>query len=165
MIGVFVGSAVFGQIKELTFDEAVAIGLRENVLMKNTRNDLQSFKTDKAYNVANFTPNLGVSAGLSQTSGPQVDAELGLVNSTTDNFRASIGANLVIFSGNDRLHALKASNYRLEGQDLLVKRTEQDVINVVALQFLQVLLDQELLKSGREPGVPAKDPGSDHRIC
>ena len=89
-------------------------------------------------------------AGISQTSGPQVDPELGLVNSVTNSFRASVGANLVIYNGNNRLHALKGSNYRLVGQELLVQRTEQDVINTVAVQFLQVLLDQELLKIAEE---------------
>lgn len=143
-------TAAFGQVKELTFDEAVSIGLSENVIMKNTRNDLQSFKTDKAFNIANFTPNLGIQSGISQTSGPQVDQEQGFVNSTTTSFSAGIGTSLVIYNGNNRLHALKGSDYRLLGQDLLVKRTEQDVINTVALQFLQVLLDQELLKIAEE---------------
>ena len=87
IIGVFVATTTLAQQKELTFAEAVEIGLTENVLMKNTRNDLRSFKADKTFNVTNFTPNLGIQAGVSRTSGPQVDPELGLVNSTSDNFR------------------------------------------------------------------------------
>ena len=142
--------AVFGQVKELSFEEAVTIGLNDNFVMKNTRNNLETFKTDKAFRISSFTPNLGVSAGISQTSGPQVDPELGLVNAVTDNFRGSVGANLVIFNGNDRIHSLKSSTYQLTGQELQVKRTEQDVINQVALQFLQVLLDQELLNIAEE---------------
>jgi outer membrane protein len=150
LIGVLVAATAFGQVNELTFDEAVSIGLSENVFMANTRNNLKSFKTDRTFNITNFTPNLGVRAGISQTSGPQVDPELGLVNSITNSFNGSIASSLVIYSGNDRLHALKSSNYRLTGQELLVKRTEQDVINQVALQFLQVLLDQELVKIAEE---------------
>jgi outer membrane protein len=150
VIGVFAAVAAFGQVKELTFEEAVNIGLSENVLMKNTRNDLRTFKADKAFNVASFTPNLGIRAGISQTSGPQLDPERGPITVTSDNFNATIGANLTLYNGNNRLHGLKSSNHRLVGQELLVQRTEQDVINQVALQFLQVLLDQELLKIAEE---------------
>jgi outer membrane protein len=141
---------LFAQEQQLTFAEAISIGLNDNFLMKNQRNNLKSFKTDKAAQISSFTPSLGVTAGISQTSGPQVDPELGLVNSRTDNFRGSIGANLVIFNGNNRIHSLKSSSYRLEGQQLMVERAEQDVMNQVALQFLQVLLDQELLRIAEE---------------
>jgi outer membrane protein len=138
------------QNSNLTFAEAVTIGLSDNVVIKNTRNSLRSFKTDKAFQVMAFTPNLGVNSGLSQTSGPQIDQEKGLVNATTSNFRGSIATNLVLYNGNRRINSLKSSAYRLQGQELLIRRTEQDVINQVALQFLQVLLDQELLKISEE---------------
>lgn len=134
------------QTRDLTFSDAVGIGLNDNAFMKNTRNNLRAYKTNKAAQISSFTPNLGITSGISQTSGPQIDQEQGLINSTTSSFRASIGSNLVLYNGNNRLHSLKASTYRLESQELLIKRTEQDVINQVALQFLQVLLDQELLK-------------------
>ncbi len=138
------------QPTQLTFAEAVKIGLHENVVMKNTRNNLRSFQANKAIRVAAFTPNLGVSSGISQTSGPQIDEQKGLINSITSNFRASVGSELVIFNGNNRINSLKASAYRLQGQEFLLKRTEQDIINQVALQFLQVLLDQELLRIAEE---------------
>ena len=150
LITIFTGTTASSQERQLTFEEAVTIGLRENVLMKNTRNNLKTFKADKSFNIASFTPNLGIRTGISQTSGPQLDPEAGPITVTSDNFNFGVGANLTLFSGNDRLHALKASNYRLVGQDLLVQRTEQDVINQVAVQFLQVLLDQELLKIAEE---------------
>jgi outer membrane protein len=144
-IGLLSAITLSAQNNELTFSDAVTIGLSDNVVMKNTRNSLRSFKTDKAFQIMSFTPNLGISSGASQTSGPQVDPEKGLINATTSNFRATIGSNLVLYSGNNRIHALKSSAYQLQGQELLIKRTEQDIINFVALQFLQVLLDQELL--------------------
>jgi outer membrane protein len=148
-IGLFVAAAV-AQVKELTFEEAVTIGLSENVIMKNTRNDLRSFESDRIFNLTNFTPNLGIQSGIRRITGPQADPVLGFVDKTTDNFNATIGSSLVIYNGNNRINSLKASSQRLVGQELLVKRTEQDVINQVALQFLQVLLDQELLKIAEE---------------
>lgn len=147
---IFSTCVVYAQKKELTFTEAVTIGLSDNVIMKNTRNNLRSFKTARNAQVLSFTPNLGISSAVSQTSGPQIDQEQGFINSTTSSFRASIGSNLVLYNGNNRIHALKASKYRLKSQQLLIDRTEQDIINQVALQFLQVLLDQELLKISEE---------------
>ena len=79
------------QTKELTFTDAVEIGLSDNVVMKNTRNNLRSYKTDKNSQTLAFTPNLGVTGGLSQTSGPQIDPEKGQINAITSNFRTSIG--------------------------------------------------------------------------
>jgi len=145
-LGLFPVFTLTAQNKELTFSEAVNIGLNDNAFMKNTRNNLRVYKSDRSTQISAFTPNLGVTSGISQTSGPQIDQEQGLINSTSTSFRASIGSNLVLFNGNNRIHSLKSSTYRLEGQELLIKRTEQDVINLVAVQFLQVLLDQELLK-------------------
>jgi outer membrane protein len=150
LVATFSAFSLSAQKKELTFSDAVEIGLSDNVVMKNTRNSLRSFKADKSFQAMAFTPNLGVQGGLSQTSGPQVDAEKGLINATTSNFRSSIGSNLVLYNGHSRINSLRASSYRLEGQELLVKRTEQDLINQVAVQFLQVLLDQELLKITEE---------------
>lgn len=150
LVLVFVGVlictlSVQAQKKELSFEEAVSIGLSDNVIMMNTRNNLRSFKTDKSLQISSFTPNLGIQSGLQQTTGPQVDPEKGFVNATTDYFQANIGSELVLFNGTSRIHSLKSSSYRLIGQEYLIQRTEQDVINQVALQFLQVLLDQELL--------------------
>jgi len=142
----FYAFSVCAQNKELTFTEAVDIALQDNVMMKNARNNLRAYKADKAFRLYSFTPNLGITSGYSRTSGPQVDAEEGFITTTTGAFRASIGSELVLYNGNNRINSLKSSVYRLNGQELLIKRTEQDVMNQVAMQFLQVLLDQELLK-------------------
>ncbi|MEN8247423.1 MAG: TolC family protein [Bacteroidota bacterium] len=144
-MGVAYVSSLQAQEKQLTFEEAVSIGLSDNVIMMNTRNDLKAYKTEKSYQISNFTPNLGIQSGFQQTTGPQVDPEKGFVNATTDYFRATIGSEWVLFSGTSRIHSLKSSSYRLEGQEFLIQRIEQEVMNQVALQFLQVLLDQELL--------------------
>lgn len=150
IISVLLSAPILGQVKQLSFAEAIAIGLNENFVMKNTRNDLKTFKSNKALQISSFTPNLGMQAGISQTTGPQLDAELGAITATSESFNTGIGSSLVIFSGNSRIHDLKASSYRLEGQELLIKRTEQDIMNQVAVQFLQVLLDQELLRIAEE---------------
>jgi outer membrane protein len=146
ILGLLSAFTLSAQNRELTFTDAVTIGLSENVVMKNTRNNLRAYQADKTFRVLLFTPNLGVTSGLSQTTGPQVDPEKGLINATTDNFNTTIASNLVLYAGNNRINSLKSSTYQLQGQELLIKRTEQDLINQVALQFLQVLLDQELLK-------------------
>jgi outer membrane protein len=146
IFGLFPVLALSAQNRDLTFSDAVNIGLNDNAFMKNTRNNLRAYKTDKSAQISSFTPNLGITSGISQTSGPQNDPVEGRINTTTSSFGASIGSSLVIYNGNNRINSLKSSSYRLEGQELFIKRTEQDVINLVAMQFLQVLLDQELLK-------------------
>ena len=110
ILGLFPVLSITAQVRDLEFSEAVQLGLNDNAFMKNTRNNLRIYQTDKAAQISAFTPNLGITSGLSQTSGPQIDQEQGLINSTSTSFRASIGSNLVLFNGNNRICYYKLSH-------------------------------------------------------
>ena len=133
--------------QDLSFEQAVSIGLAENVDLKNSRNNLYAIKTQKTTNQMAFLPNLNLSANGGQVRGQQINQVTGEgFNSTNDTFFGNLGTNLGIYQGNSRIHALKESNYRLASQEAFVDRTKQDVVYDVAINFLQVLLDQELLR-------------------
>ena len=142
----FVAGFTFAQ-EQLTFEQAVSIGLAENVNLKNSRNDLYSSKSQKTTAQMAFLPNLNLSASGGQTKGQQINQVTGDgFNSTNDAFFGNLNTNMGLFQGNARINALKESKFRLASQEALVSRTQQDVVYNVAIQFLQVLLDQELQK-------------------
>ena len=145
LLGVFSVFVVSAQTRELTFSDAVTIGLAENVNLKNSRNNLYGFQAQKTTDQMAFLPNLNISAQGGRTEGQQINQVTGQgFNSTNDAFFGNVNSNLGVYQGNARIHALKESKYRLASQQALVTRSAQDVIYDVAIQFLQVLLDQEL---------------------
>lgn len=145
IIGLVSAVTVSAQTRNLTFSDAVTIGLAENVNLKNSHNDLYARKAQKTTDQMAFLPNLSIGASGGQTKGQQINQVTGQgFNSTNDAFFGNVNSNLGVYQGNARIHALKESKYRLASQQALVTRSTQDVIYDVAIQFLQVLLDQEL---------------------
>ena len=145
ILGLLSAVSLSAQNKNLTFSDAVTIGLAENVSLKNSYNDLYAIKTQKTTDQMAFMPDLNIGASGGQTKGQQINQVTGQgFNSTNDAFFGNINTNLGLYRGNQRIHALKESKYRLASQESFVARSTQDVIYNVAIQYLQVLLDQEL---------------------
>lgn len=144
-------SPLIAQVNELSFDQAVAIGMKENLNLKLSRNTLYSLKSQKLTDRSAFLPNLLISGTAGRTQGQQINPVTGVGGDfTNDLFFASISARMPLFQGNSRLRTMKASKLRYDAQQALVSRTTQNVIYDVATQFLQVLLDQELLIIAQE---------------
>lgn len=135
----------------LTFSEAVKIGLDKNVTLNQQKNTLYSRQVQRNQSRAAFLPSLGVQGLASRTDGKQPNPDGGeLIDLTNDYVNASIGAEMTLFNGFTQVNTLQQSSNQFKAQTALVSRTEQDVIFNVTTQYLQVLLDQELLKIAKE---------------
>ncbi len=136
---------------KLTFKEAVKLGLEKNVLLNQAKNTLDARQAARNQSFAALGPNLFAQGQGFRNIGQQPNPENGnLENLTVDNFSASLNANLMLFNGFSRVNQMKASVSQFKAQIALVSRGEQDVIYNVTLQYLQVLLDQELLRIAEE---------------
>jgi len=136
---------------KLTFEDAVKIGLKNNVLLNQQKNQLEVNQAQKLNAVGNFIPGVNVQGYYQHQTGQQPDQTTGdLVDSETDNAGYQVNANLPIFNGLGRFNTLKSADNQLSAQGYLVKRSSQDVIFNVATQYLRVLLDQELLRIAEE---------------
>jgi len=132
---------------KLTFEEAIKIGLEKNVLLNQARNTLESTEAQKLNAIGTLTPSLSVGGNYQHQKGAQPNTTSGeLEDLITDYAGYQLNANMVIFNGLGRLNSVKSASRQVDAQGYLVKRTSQDVIFNVATQYLQVLLDQELLK-------------------
>jgi outer membrane protein len=131
----------------LTFNEAVHIGLKRNMLLNQQKNQLMANQAQKLAGYGNFLPNLNLTSNYTHQNGNQQNTTTGdLENLSTDYFGTQLNANLTLFNGLRNIHTLSQSNKQVSAQAYLVKRSTQDVVSTVANQYLTVLLDQELLK-------------------
>ncbi|MBX2840784.1 MAG: TolC family protein [Flammeovirgaceae bacterium] len=152
-IGVFFTLSQIGcaQKLALSFHEAVQKALEENIQLKTEKNQLVVNKAEQAQGKAQFLPDVSAFAQFRRQNGNQfITQEAKLVNTTTQDFYPEISANLTIFNAFRNVNGLKMANHNLEAQQFRVKRTEQDIIYNVALQYLTVLFDKELIRIAEE---------------
>ncbi len=135
----------------LTFEEAVKIGLKNGVMLNQQRNNLELSQAQKVQSQAGIGPNVSLNGSASQISGNSFNNNTGaVVNGIRDNISGTVNANLNLFSGFSRFNTIKQFANQLDAQSYLVNRTAQDLINTISTQYLQVLLDKELLKIAKE---------------
>lgn len=134
--------------ESLTFKEAVQIGLRSNVSLNQRRNQQLNVKAQHTNAVMRMAPTLSATGQAWRTIGNQfIEQEARVINDArTGNVFGTVDANIVLFNGFNRLNSYNQANYQLDAQSYLIKRTQQDVIRDIANQYLQCLLDAELLK-------------------
>lgn len=152
LLGYFLMSIISGSAQDkLTFEEAVQIGLKRNVTLNQQKNQLIVNQAQKLNSYGNLMPNLNITSMYQHQSGQQPNTTNGdLEDLETDYFGAQLNANLTIFNGLRVWKTVTQATNQLEAQSYLVKRSTQDVVSSVANQYLQVLLDQELLRIAEE---------------
>ncbi len=147
------GGIIWAQnaVTKLTFEEAVSIGLERNVILNQRKNQLAANQAQKLNAVGNYFPNLNISGGTQRKEGQQQNTTNGNLESiTTDYVYAQLNAGVTVFNGFSNYNSLVQADNQLMAQSYLVKRSAQDVVSNVATQYLQVLLDQELMRIAEE---------------
>ena len=138
-------------VRTISFDEALQIGLEQNITLRKSENSLELQGTEVASARANFLPNFNISAGPSQRYGLTFDqATADLVSQTSESFSMGASATISVFDGFGNLSNLRQSRHTLDAADYTFDRTQQDVLSLVALNFLQVILDREQIVIQRE---------------
>jgi outer membrane protein len=135
----------------LTFKEAIDIAIKNNVTLNTQRNNLFQTRVNRTYRAAQLGPNAAVNGSVYQSNGNRfIQQEGKVVNATVNGAQLGLAVNQPIFNGLTGLNTYKQSSNLYDAQIEQVKRSTQDVINIVAGQYLNVLLDQELLKIAEE---------------
>jgi outer membrane protein len=136
---------------KLTYKEAVKIALKNNLNLNQQKNFLISSQVQRNASIAAFLPNLLMQGSASHTEGQQPNPDGGeLQDLSVDNVQANIQTGITIFNGFNRINTLNRASNEFRAQSSFVKRTEQEVVYTVSTQYLQVLLDQELLRIAEE---------------
>lgn len=139
------------QTLKLTYKEAVKIALKNNLNLNQQKNNLISSEVQRNTSIAAFLPSLSIEGSASHTDGQQPNPDGGeLLDLSVDNINANIQTGVMLFNGFNRINTLNRASNEFRAQSSFVKRTEQQVVFNVTTQFLQVLLDQELLRIAEE---------------
>lgn len=147
----FVTSSLNAQDMALTYEEAVKIALEQNVNLRTQENDLTIYKAYKAQSRAGMAPSISARANGYRASGNTfLEQKATTINISSNNINASLSADLNLFSGFSQLNQIKQANASFGAQMKMIERTSQDVIFQVTNQYLQVLLDMELLKIAQD---------------
>jgi outer membrane protein len=138
-------------ISKLTYDEAVKIALKNNVNLNQQKNTLFSRQVQRNQSVASFLPTIRLAGFAEHSEGQIPNPDGGELQDTKQDFvGANIRADLGLFNGLNRLNTFYQSSQQFKSQTALVNRTKQDVVFNVTNQYLQVLLDQELVRIANE---------------
>jgi outer membrane protein len=139
------------QDMDLTYEEAVKIALEQNVILRTQENNLDIYKAYKAQSRAGMAPSISARVNGYRASGNTfLEQSATTINTTSDNINANLNADLNLFSGFSQINLIKQANASFGAQLKRIERTSQDVIYQVTNQYLQVLLDIELLKIAQD---------------
>lgn len=145
-------AVVFGQDQiemdsPLTFKEAVKLAMENNISIKKQQNQLGASNISKTSSLLQLGPSVSIGGETGRRDGNSFNQQEGrVINGVLDFTSATFRASMPLFQGFSQLNNYKASKYRLEAQMETVEWTKQNVIQLVTAQYLQCLLDEELVR-------------------
>ena len=139
------------QAKNLSFKEAVKIGLQNNVVLNQQKNQLEYTQINKTSSLLQMGPSVQANGNIYRNDGNNFNQQEGrVVNGVIDYVGGQLNASMPVFNGFSVLNQYRQANSANEAQLYQVQRSSQDVIRDVANQYLQCLLDQELITINEE---------------
>ena len=148
LVGCLLPTALHAQSDStLTYEQAVTIALRENIQIQQQRNILNTSEAERDQAYAQFLPSIGASANGQRQTGRVLDANtFQIIDATSDFLSVGLNASLTVFNGFGNVNQLQQSRALTEAQFHQINSTKQLVVFNVSQQYLQVLLNQELLR-------------------
>lgn len=135
------------QTATVTLQEAVEIALENNYQLKQAQNNLELADTRVFSARADFTPALNGSFSGSRNVGRQfVQEDLSFDDRTTYSFSGNLNANLTVFNGFSNIANLRQARADKASQEESYSRLRESIIFNTASRYLQVVLNEELLK-------------------
>ncbi len=137
--------------RRITLEEAIEIALENNVDIEISKSEVDRSESQYRRQVAEFFPNLNANFGGTRTVGRQFDpAAVAFDDFSTNNLRAGISTNFVLFNGFRNINQLRSARTGIESAEERYQRTREMIIFEAAARFLEVLLSSELLEINQE---------------
>jgi len=138
-------ASLLGQ-DQLTYHDAVQIALEQNISLRQQKNLLELNRAQTQQGYANFLPAVNAFGSGDRIDGRQwLAEEARMDNRSVDRASYTLGADLTVFNGFQKVYQLNRSKENLEAQLYLVEQSTQDLILQTSQRYLQILLDIELL--------------------
>lgn len=149
--GIALFAAIFGiQAQDtipLTFEEAVRIGVNQNLNFQILNNQQEVLRAEKLNAKLSHLPRVVMGSNGGRNIGQQfqqVEGELIVSNEIQDYVTGNIDVSMPIFNGTRRINQTLASKHFEEAGKNEIQRAKEEVMFNVAQQYLQVLLDEQL---------------------
>ncbi|MFD2532085.1 TolC family protein [Gracilimonas halophila] len=152
----FASSALAQEQRTITLQEAIEIALENNYQLKQARNNLDLADHQIRSEYADFLPSVNGNLSGSRRTGQQFISDRfseGLdpfVDITSQSISGNLSANIPLFNGFENINSLRASEQSKISDEESLRRSREQVIFNTASNYLQVLLDMELLEIRRE---------------
>ncbi len=137
----------------LSFQQAVDLALEKNLEYNIQENNLEILKKEKQVATLSHFPSVGLTSNFLRQSGQQfqqVEGEIVVTNVTNEIVSSNLNLTMPVFNSGRRLLDTQSAKLALEAGERGVERARQQVVFDVSRRYLQVLLDQELLRIASE---------------
>jgi len=135
----------------ITIEDAIRIALENNYQLKQAENNLAISDNAVLNARADFLPSLSASYNGTRRVGQQFDqTTVTFENVTTNTMGGNINSSITIFNGFNNINSLRRANTNRSIQQEDSQRLRESIIFTTASRFLQVVLNEELLKISRE---------------
>lgn len=152
----FASTALAQEQRTITLQEAIEIALENNYQLQQAKNNLDLADHQIRSEYADFLPSVNASFNGSRRTGQQFISDRfseGLdpfVDITSQSISGNLSASIPVFNGFENINSLRASEQSKISNEESLQRSREQVIFNTASNYLQVLLDMELLDIRKE---------------
>ncbi len=150
ILGVISGSSFAQDQKEWTLQECVKVALENNLRVKRSVYNVESFGINLLQSKAAFLPSLNANGSYGKNYGRSVNPVTNLfVNSTINAINVSANSSLTLFNGLRIQNTFRQNqkDYSAAGQDL--EKAKNDVIINVVTLYTNVIFNKELFETAK----------------
>jgi outer membrane protein len=145
----FSASAIAQQ--QITIEDAIQIALDQSINIQQAQNNLQRNQADIRSARGAFLPNLNASSSLNRSTGQQFNqSTLQLETFTQYSMSGNITSNVPLFTGWQNISNLRRAGIDRDAAENDFERLKEETIFQTVTEFLQVILNQELLEIAKD---------------
>lgn len=137
--------------ENITLQEAIDIALENNYQLKQAANNVEFSEEQIRGEKADFLPSLNSNISGSRNVGRQFNQATGeFGNFTINDIRAGLSTDVPIFGGFENINSLRSAEFDSRSLKESREWVKENIIFQTASNYLQLLLDKELLEISRE---------------
>ena len=138
---------------KLTFQEAVSLALAKNLDFKILENNQEILKQETLTAWSNHLPSANINSSFLRQTGQQfqqIEGEIVVTKESNEILSPGLSVSMPVFNGGRRILDTQSAVLAQKAGEKGLERAKQQVIFDVSRRYMQVLLDQELLKIAKE---------------
>ncbi len=141
---------VSAQAQELTLQECVKIALDNNLTVKRSVYNVESYRVSFMTAKGNFLPTLNLNGSGSQNSGRNLNpVTYQYIQAVTQTVNPSLTGSLLLFNGLKNQLTYRQNKTYISAADLDLQKAKNDVIITVVTNYTTVILNKELYENAK----------------